>query len=97
VHQLEYLDAVQGGIVATFDGTVLEVFTDRLASTTRLHRRQLFIGVSGPDRKGRYEVKLTSQPGGRGGGTTLFVGAVAWPQVDAFLQAVTTELAAPPA
>jgi hypothetical protein len=96
VHELQYVDSVQGAVVATFDGTVLEVFTDRLGSTTRLHRAQLFVTASGPDRKGRYEVKLTSQPGGRGGGTTLFVGPDAWPQVDVFLQAVAADLAAPP-
>lgn len=99
MHQLEYVDAVQGAVVVTFDGTVLEVFTDRLASTTRLHRAQLFLSVAGPDRKGRHEVKLTSQPNGRGGGTTLFVGAESWPQVEEFLRAVGAELAGtdPPA
>jgi hypothetical protein len=94
VHQLEYLDNVQGVVVATFDGLVLEVFTDRLGSTTRLHRRLLHVAVDGPDRKGRHEVKLTTQPKGRGGGTTLFVPADAWAQVEPFLAAVAAAVAA---
>ena len=74
--------------MATFDGTVLEVFTDQHGSTTRLHLRLLHLAVDGPDRSGRYEVKMTTQPSGRGGGTTLFVPPEAWPQVQAFVGAV---------
>lgn len=96
MHQLEYLDAVHGTVVVTFDGTVLEVFTDRLGSTTRLHRRQLHVDVVGPDRRGRHEVRLTTQPSGRGGGATLFVGAEAWQDVQVFLGTVGGELAQPP-
>ena len=93
VHELEYLDNVHGVVVATFDGTVLEVFTDRVGSTTRLHRRLLHLAVDGPDRKGRHEVKLTTQPDGRGGGTTLFVPPEAWPQVEPFVVAVASAVA----
>jgi len=95
LHQLEYLDNVHGVVVATFDGTVLEVFTDQHGSTTRLHLRLLHLAVDGPDRSGRHEVKMTTQPSGRGGGTTLFVPPEAWPQVQAFVGAVAQAVAAP--
>ncbi len=89
--EAEYDDEVQGTVVLSWDGSVLEVFTERLASTARLHRRLLHLDVKGPDRRGRYEVRATSQPRGRGAGATLFVPAEGWPDVEERLRVVVAE------
>jgi hypothetical protein len=88
LQQLEFTDSVRGPSVVTWDGLVLEVFTEQAGSGGRLHARLLHVTVKGPDRKGRYEVALTTKPGGSGGGTTLFVSGDDWPDVQPFIEAV---------
>ena len=92
---LALTDHVQGAVIVTFDGHVLEVFAEKLGSTCRLVRGMLFVETSGPDRKGRHEVRIRSMPGPRGGGgATLFVTGEEWPPVQAWFADVRAALGA---
>ncbi|MGH2955944.1 MAG: hypothetical protein ACRDL6_02995 [Solirubrobacterales bacterium] len=45
-------------VVFAWDGRVLEVFSWLERGALRLHREILDLEIGGPDRKGRYEVKV---------------------------------------
>ena len=79
-------------ILLTFDGRVVEVFGFPGAESIRFHVLNLEVASEGPDRKGRYMVKLG--PAMRGGGCAVEVPEADWPQVGPFLDRV---LAAMPA
>lgn len=90
---LAFHDHVQGAVIVTFDGHVLEVFSEKLGSTCRLVRGMLHVETSGPDRKGRHDVTIRSMPGRRGGGATLTVADGDWPPVEAWFADVRAALA----
>ena len=79
-------------ILLTFDGRVVEVFGFPGAESIRFHVLNLDMSVDGPDRKGRYALKLG--PATRGGGCQVEVPEADWPEVGPFLDRV---LAAMPA
>ena len=85
--EVAYVDPVQGNVVITCDGTVVEHFVEGKASVARVHVRQLYLEVKGPHRKGFYEINFNSAPNGLGGFKT-FVAGDDWPRVAEFLNAV---------
>jgi hypothetical protein len=90
---LAYEDLVQGPVVLTFDGHVVEVFTARFGSTSRLVRGMLYVESTGPDRKGRYEVTLRTMTGRRGNGTTLTIAGADWTAVQPWIAELQAALA----
>ena len=74
--------SVLGESVIAFDGRVLEHFTWQHGSQGRLIVGLLTIEVDGPDRKGRYTVKCTTRPNGRGGGFHLVVDEANWLRIE---------------
>lgn len=76
-------DLVHGRVIVTFDGTVVEVFTERHASVQRFHRSMLTLNFSGPDRNDRYQVQLST---GRsaGAGFDLTIDAAGWTATHGF-------------
>lgn len=87
-------DPVQGPVIMTFDGRVLELFTERLASTTRMITGMLHVEVGEPNRKGVREVAFSCAPGRRsGGGCRLWVQEDRWPAVEPFVREVAAAVA----
>jgi hypothetical protein len=89
---LSFADAVQGHVIVTFDGRVLEKFSERSATTDRLIVGMLNVQVDEPDRKGRREVWFTCRPNKRGGGFTLWVSEEQWLEVEPFVREVEAAL-----
>jgi hypothetical protein len=90
---LAHDDSVQGPCIVTFDGRILELFTQRSAGAQRMIVGMLNLKVDGPDRKGRREVKFTCLPGFRsGGGFVLWVAEDQWPAVEPFVREVEAAL-----
>ena len=96
VHDLAFSDELLGTVVVTFDGRVLEVFTERAGSVCRLVVGLLHVDAEEPDRKGRRRVLVRSMPGGEGSGATLTVGADDWAAVGAWVSALHAALGARP-
>lgn len=88
-------DPVLGPCIATFDGRVLELFTERTGSDSRMIVGLLHVTVDGPDRKGRREVSFTGAPRKRGGGFRLWVPEDQWAGVEPFVREVERATAAP--
>ena len=86
--EVAYRDGAHGDTVLTFDGSVLEMFTEKkFTSIARCHVKMLWIQVEGPNRKGYYEVNASTSPGGLGG-FEAYVPADDWPRVGELLNAV---------
>ncbi|HEX2084051.1 MAG TPA: hypothetical protein VHF89_00070 [Solirubrobacteraceae bacterium] len=79
-------------VLLTFDGRVVEVFGFPGSESIRFHVLNLEVAAEGPDRKGRYTLKL--EPAMRGGGCHIPVPEQDWPEVAPFVDRV---LAAMPA
>jgi hypothetical protein len=75
-----------GDVLLCFDGRVVEVFGFSGSESIRFHVRNLEASADGPDRKGRYTVKLA--PATRGGGCHIEVPEGDWPAVAPFLDRV---------
>jgi hypothetical protein len=70
MHEIRFTDDNLGVCVLTFDGRVVEVFSEN-GSSSRLHVLMLTVDVRGPDRKDRYVVDLA--PSNRGHGAVRLV------------------------
>ena len=90
---LTHDDPVLGRIVLTFDGRILEKFSERTATAERMIVGLLHVNVDGPDRKGRREVMFTCRPNKRGGGFTVWATDDQWPAVEPFVREVTAAVA----
>jgi hypothetical protein len=90
--ELSHADSVQGRVIVTFDGHVLEKFSERTTTSERMIAGMLHVDVDGPDRKGRRQVWFTCQPNRRGGGFTLWVAEDQWAGVEPFVLGVTAAL-----
>ncbi len=87
--EVPYHDGIHGDAILTFDGTVLEFFTQgKSTSVARVHARMAYIKVDGPNRKGYYELNVSTSPRGLGG-FQAYVHTDTWPWVDQLLQAVS--------
>ncbi|HEX8085257.1 MAG TPA: hypothetical protein VF529_13275 [Solirubrobacteraceae bacterium] len=80
-------------ILLAFDGRVVEVFGFPGAESIRFHVLNLDMEVDGPDRKGRYTLKLA--PASRGGGCHVEVPEPDWPEVSGFVDRVLAAMPAP--
>jgi hypothetical protein len=89
---LVHADPVIGNVIVTFDGRVLECFSERDATSTRMIVGLLHLQVEGPNRKGRREVKFSGAPNNRGGGFVLWVDEEQWPAVEPFVNEVAAAL-----
>jgi hypothetical protein len=86
--EVAYRDGVHGNAILTFDGSVLELFAEgKSTSSARCHCRLLHIQVGGPNRKGYYELNVSTSPGGLGG-FKAWVHGNDWPPVGELLNAV---------
>ena len=90
--ELSHADTVQGHVIVTFDGHVLEKFSERTSTTERMIVGMLHVEVDGPDRKGRREVWFTCRPNKRGGGFNLWATEEQWPAVEPFVREVAAAL-----
>ncbi|MBK8294505.1 MAG: hypothetical protein IPK93_06915 [Solirubrobacterales bacterium] len=79
-------DSIQGQTILTFDGLVVELFTERFGSVARLIVGLLRVEVGNVDRRGNQSVTMV--PGNKGGGFTLTVPAAAWPQVQPVVEEI---------
>jgi hypothetical protein len=89
---LSHADSVQGHVIVSFDGRVLEKFSERTAEAERMIVGMLHLEVAGPDRKGRRTVKFSTQPNNRGGGFQLWVSEEQWPGVEPFVNEVAAAI-----
>ena len=90
---LRYEDAVLGPAMITFDGRILELFTERGASEQRMIVGMLNVDVGEPNRKGRREVKFTCGTGFRsGGGFTIWAEEHEWANLEPFVREVRAAL-----
>ena len=90
---LHHDDSVQGPCIVTFDGRILELFTQREGGKERMIVGMLHVDVGEPNRKGRRDVKFTCLPGFRsGGGFYLTVEADQWAAVEPFVREVEAAL-----
>jgi hypothetical protein len=90
--ELSHADDIVGQVILTFDGRVLEKFSERTATAERMIVGLLHLEVEGPDRKGRREVWFTCRPNRRGGGFRLMVSEEQWPGVEPFVREVGAAL-----
>jgi hypothetical protein len=90
--ELVHADPVIGQVIFTFDGRVLEKFSERTATAERMILGLLHVQVDEPNRKGRRQVMFSCLPGGRGGGFTLWATEEQWPAVEPFVNEVTAAL-----
>jgi hypothetical protein len=87
---LPHSDPVIGRCLLTFDGRVLELFTEREGSKSRMIVGLLHVTVQEPNRKGRREVKFTGAAGGRGGGFAIWALDEQWSALEPFIREVRT-------
>jgi len=92
VEDLDYQDVRHGRVILTFDGHVLEVFSERTGNVCRLVVGMLFLRTEGPDRKGRYLVRVSVLRDLPGAGTILTIATVDWPAVEAWLARVNAAI-----
>jgi len=85
---LPHKDPVIGRCLLTFDGRILELFSEREGSQSRLIVGMLYVTVDEPNRKGRREIKFTAGHGGRGGGFTIWALDEQWAAVEPFIREV---------
>lgn len=80
-------EAWMGEDCISFDGRVVEVFG--LSQAERLHVREFGYEVDGPDRKGRYVLRIGRRRKGKmKGGAMMAVDGEDWPAVEAVLQRI---------
>ena len=70
MREIRFTDDNLGVCVLTFDGRVVEVFSEN-GTSSRLHVLMLTVDVRGPDRKGRYVIDMA--PANRGHGAIRLV------------------------
>jgi hypothetical protein len=85
---LTHDDPVVGRVIYTFDGRILEKFSERTATAERMIVGLLHVDVGEPNRKGRREIMFSCQPNRRGGGMTLWAEQDQWPAVEPFVREV---------
>jgi hypothetical protein len=90
--ELSHADDILGQVILTFDGRVLEKFSERSATAERMIVGLLHLEVAGPDRKGRRELWFTCRPRRRGGGFRLIVTEDQWAGVEPFVRDVGAAL-----
>ncbi|WP_028063009.1 hypothetical protein [Solirubrobacter soli] len=90
--ELSHADDILGQVILTFDGRVLEKFSERSAEAERMIVGLLHLEVTEPDRKGRREVWFTCRPKRRGGGFRLTVADEEWAGVEPFVRDVGAAL-----
>jgi|KBSSwiStaDraftv2_1062776.scaffolds.fasta_scaffold761399_2 hypothetical protein len=87
---LTHDDPVAGRVIVTFDGRILEKFSERSASAERMIVGLLHVDVGDPNRKGRREIMFSCRPNRRGGGFTLWAEEDQWPAVEPFVREVAS-------
>jgi len=87
---LTHDDPVAGRVIVTFDGRILEKFSERSASAERMIVGLLHVDVGVPNRKGRREIMFSCRPNRRGGGFTLCAEEDQWPAVEPFVREVAS-------
>ncbi len=85
-------DPILGPSIVSFDGHVVELFTERSGSVARLVAGMIFLQVDDPDRKGRREVWFTCGPNRRGGGFRLMFGEEQWAGFEPWLRQLAATL-----
>ena len=86
--EVAYEDALHGRVVLTFDGRVVELFTESYGSVNRLIVGLLQVEIGGIDRRRNQSVNFV--PGNKGGGFTLTVPAASWPSVEPIVKEIGT-------
>jgi hypothetical protein len=89
---LTHDDPVVGLVVYTFDGRILEKFSERTATAERMIVGMLHLNVGDPDRKRRREITFSARPNRRGGGFTLWAAEEQWADVEPFVREVAAAL-----
>jgi hypothetical protein len=79
-------------VLLTFDGRVLEIFGFSGSESMRFHVLNLDLEADGPDRKGRYTLKIA--PATRGGGCHVAVPEEDWSEVGPFVDRVVAAMPA---
>ena len=92
---LDHDDPIQGRCIFSFDGRVLEKFSERDASAARMIVGMLHMQIDGPDKKGKRTVKFSGAPNNRGGGFVIWSAAEQWPAVEPFVTEVAAALNRP--
>ena len=85
---LTHDDPVAGRVIFTFDGRILEKFSERTATAERMIVGLLHVQINDPNRKGRREISFSCLPNRRGGGITLWAEEDQWPADEPFVRAV---------
>lgn len=85
---LAHDDPVFGPCIVTFDGRILELFTERGVSDRRMIVGMLHVDVGEPNRKGRREIGFTAAPRNRGNGFKLWADAEQWAGIEPFVREV---------
>ncbi len=80
VREVVFEDLIHGQTVLTFDGRVVELFTEQNGTLGRIHLRQLHCKATGPNRKGYFEAQFSPSSSGRSG-FTLTVADGTWPSL----------------
>ena len=80
----DVLEGQAGKMLAAFDGRVFEVFG--FNNPVRYHRNELELEVKGPDKKGRYEVKIGSRWRGM---AQFWVEGSEWPAIAPVIEAAS--------
>ena len=85
---LTHDDPVAGRVILTFDGRILEKFSERSATAERMIVGLLNVQVGEPNRKGCREIMFSAQPNRRGGGFTIWADEPQWAAVEPFVRDV---------
>jgi hypothetical protein len=88
-------DPVLGRVIVTFDGRVLERFSERTSTAERMIVGLLNVNVGDPNRKGRRQIMFSCLPDQRGGGFTLWAEAEQWTAVEPFVREVASAATMP--
>lgn len=90
-----YEDMAAGQVVLEVDATAIRVFSSRSAEARQIHLSQLRVTPSGPNRKGRHQIELTSSPNGAGR-INLHTDGAGAARIKAWLEVVARNQAALP-
>ena len=85
---LAHHDPVLGACILTFDGRILELFSEREGTAGRMIVGLLHVTVDEPNRKGRRQISFATGPGRRGGGFTIWALDEQWAAVEPFVRKV---------
>ena len=92
---LDHDDPIQGRCIFTFDGRILEKFSERDAAASRMIVGMLHLEIDGPNKKGKRLVKFSGAPNNRGGGFQIWAEAEQWAAVEPFVTEVAAALSRP--